>query len=169
VARRLYRQQVVDGVYRLDEGALLDDFCHYLQAIGVMALLAQACGTAIQRARLPFRPYVLLDGLKTLCGMKRMKALPSLLCSDEALMPWVGFKAQQGRAGVCQRGATQRQAEREPGPMCPDTLAHNSVNWHVRDLEGVFNGAIRALVKAGACEPKVTGSIDGTELETPER
>jgi hypothetical protein len=26
VARRLYRRQVVDGVYRLDEGALLDDF-----------------------------------------------------------------------------------------------------------------------------------------------
>jgi hypothetical protein len=26
VARRLYRKQVVDGVYRLDEGALLDDF-----------------------------------------------------------------------------------------------------------------------------------------------
>ena len=26
VARRLYRKQVVDGVCRLDEGALLDDF-----------------------------------------------------------------------------------------------------------------------------------------------
>jgi hypothetical protein len=28
VARRLYRKQVVNGVYRLDEGALLDDFFH---------------------------------------------------------------------------------------------------------------------------------------------
>ena len=28
IARRLYRKQVVDGVYRLDEGALLDDFFH---------------------------------------------------------------------------------------------------------------------------------------------
>jgi hypothetical protein len=26
IARRLYRKQVVDGVYRLDEGAVLDDF-----------------------------------------------------------------------------------------------------------------------------------------------
>jgi hypothetical protein len=26
VARRLYRKQVVDGVYRLDAGAVLDDF-----------------------------------------------------------------------------------------------------------------------------------------------
>jgi len=28
VARRLQRKQVVDGVSRLDEGALLDDFFH---------------------------------------------------------------------------------------------------------------------------------------------
>jgi Transposase DDE domain len=169
VARRLYRKQVVDGVYRLDEGALLDDFLHSLQAIGVMALLEQACGAALQRAMLPFMQYVLLDGLKTLFGMKRMNALPSLLFSDEALMPWVGFNAQQVRDGVCQRGATKRPAEREPGPICPDTLANNIVKWHVRDLEGVFNGAIRALVKAGAFAPKVTGIIDGTDLETTER
>ena len=26
IARRLYRKEVVDGVYRLDEGALLEDF-----------------------------------------------------------------------------------------------------------------------------------------------
>ncbi len=26
IARRLYRKRVVDGVYRLDEGALLDHF-----------------------------------------------------------------------------------------------------------------------------------------------
>jgi len=30
VARRLYRKQLVEGVYRLDEGALLDDFFHCL-------------------------------------------------------------------------------------------------------------------------------------------
>ena len=32
VARRLYRKQEVDGVYRLDEGAVLDDFFHFLQS-----------------------------------------------------------------------------------------------------------------------------------------
>jgi hypothetical protein len=155
VARRLDRKQMVDGVYRLDEGALLDDFLHFLQAIGVMALLEQACGTAIQREMLPFIPYVLLDGLKTLYGMESINALPSLLCSDAALMPWVGFNAQQVRDGVCQRGATKRQVKREPGPMCPDTLADNIVKWHMRDLEGVFNGAIRA--KAGVFAAQVTG------------
>jgi hypothetical protein len=47
VARRLYRKQLVDGVYRLDAGALLDDFLHFLQAIGVRALWEEAQGAAI--------------------------------------------------------------------------------------------------------------------------
>jgi len=171
VARRLYRQQVVDGGYQRDEGAVLDDFLHFLQAIGVMALLEPAYGTAIQHEMLPFIQYVLLYGLKTLFGIESINALPSWLFSDEALMPWVGFNAQQVRDGVCQRGATKRQAEREPGLIGPDTLAHNHniVQWHVRDLEGVFNGAIRALAKAGVFGAKVTGMMDGTDLETTER
>jgi hypothetical protein len=111
----------------------------------------------------------LLYGLKTLVGIERINALPRLLFSDEALMPWVGFNAQQVRDGVCQRGVTKRQAEREPGPMCPDTLANNMVKWYVRDLEGVFNGAIRALATAGVFGSKVTGILDGTDLETTER
>lgn len=48
------RQQVVDGVYRLDEGAVLDAFLHCLQAVGVMPLLEQAHGAAIQREMVPF-------------------------------------------------------------------------------------------------------------------
>jgi hypothetical protein len=38
VARRLYRQPLVDGVYRLDAGAVLDDVFLLLEAVGVMAL-----------------------------------------------------------------------------------------------------------------------------------
>lgn len=53
VARRLYRKQVIDGGYRLDEGALLDEFFDFLQALGIMELLEQAQGTAIQRAMVP--------------------------------------------------------------------------------------------------------------------
>ena len=54
VARRLYRQQEVEGVYRLDEGAVLDDFCHFLQALGVMALREEVHGVAIQREMVPY-------------------------------------------------------------------------------------------------------------------
>jgi hypothetical protein len=111
IARRLYRKEVVDGVYRLDEGALLDDFFHFLRGIGVMALLENVHGTAIQREMLPYVQYILLYGLKTLFGIKSMNALPALLFSDEALMQLVGFNAQQVRNGVCQRGAAKRQVD----------------------------------------------------------
>jgi hypothetical protein len=156
-------------VYRLDEGALLDDFGHFLQAIGVMALLQEAHGAAIHRQMVPFVQYVLLYGVKTLFGIESINALPSLLFSDEALMQLVGFNAQQVRQGICQRGASTRQGERAPGPLCPDTLAQNIVKWNLRDLEFVFNGAIRALAKAGVFGQKVTGIADGTDLETTAR
>ena len=85
IARRLYRKPVVDRVYRLDKGALLDDFLHLLRALGVMDLLAAVHGTAIQREMVPFVQHILLYGLKTLFGIECINALPSLLCSDEAL------------------------------------------------------------------------------------
>jgi hypothetical protein len=169
VARRLYRKQEVDGVYRLDEGAVLDDFFHFLDQIGVMALLAEVHGTAIQREMVPYVQYVLLYGLKTLFGIDSMNALPALLFSDEALMQLVGFNAQHVRHGVCQRGAATRQGERTPGPISPETLANNIVKLNLRDLEVVFNGAIRALAKAKVFGGKVTGMADGTDLETTER
>jgi hypothetical protein len=62
VARRLYRKQLVDGVYRLDEGALRDDFWHFLHAIGVMTLLEEAHGAASHRTMLPFVQDVRLMG-----------------------------------------------------------------------------------------------------------
>jgi hypothetical protein len=166
VARRLYRKQLVDGVYRLDEGALLDDFLHFLQAIGVMELLAEAHGAAIPRAMVPAVPDVLLDGVQTLWGSERINARPHLLCSDAALMPLVGFNAPQGRHGVRQRGASQRQRERAPGPLGPDTLAQNSVPWNLRDLPFVVTGAMRALATAGGVGQPGTGRADGPDLET---
>jgi hypothetical protein len=169
VARRLYRKPLVDGVYRLDEGALLDDFLHFLQAIGVMALLDEAHGAAVQRAMVPFVQDVLLYGVQTLFGIASINALPRWLVSDEALMRLVGFKAQQVRQGICQRGATTRQGERLPGPRCPATLAKHMVTWNLRKLDAVCNGAIRALAKAGVCGGKVTGMADGTDRETTER
>ena len=64
VARRLYRKQVVDGVYRLDEGALLDDFLYCLQQLGVVDLWGHVQGTAVQRELVPCVPYLLLYSLK---------------------------------------------------------------------------------------------------------
>src|SRR6266498_515967 len=153
VARRLYRKQEVDGVYRLDAGAVL----------------AEVHGAAMQREMVPYVQYVLLYGLKTLFGIESMHALPALLFSDAALMQLVGFNAQQVRQGGCQRGAAKRQGERTPGPISPETLANNSVKLNRRDLEGVFNGAIRALAQTGVFGKQVTGIGDGTDLDTTKR
>jgi hypothetical protein len=169
VARRVDRKQAVDGVYRLDEGAVVDAFCHLLQRTGVMLLLEQVHGAAVQRAMVPYGQYVVRDGLQTLFGIESMHALPPWWLSDEALMPWVGFNAQPVRQGICPRGATQRQGERAPGPIGPDTLAKKIVKWHVRDLEAVFNGSLRALAHAGVVGAQVTGRADGTALETTDR
>ena len=166
VARRLDRQQVVDGVYRLDEGALLDGFFHVRHELGVVDWLNDVQGTAVPRVMVPCVQDVLLDGLKTLYGVERMHALPALLCSDEALMRLVGFNAHQVRQGVCQRGAAKRQGPRTEGPIGPDTLAAHIVKLHLRDLEALFHGVIRALAKTGALAPKVTGMVDATDLET---
>jgi hypothetical protein len=166
VARRLYHKEVVDGVYRLDEGALLDDFFHFLRELGVLDLMERVQGKAIQRAMVPVVQYLLLYGLKTLFGIESMNALPALLFSDEALMRVVGFNAQQVRHGVCQRGAAKRQRPRPAGPICPETLANNMGKLNLRDLEAWFNGTIRALAKAGIYGAKVTGIVDATDLET---
>jgi hypothetical protein len=166
VARRLYRKQEVDGVYRLDEGALLDDFFHFLRELGVLDLMQGVQGKALQREMVPVVQYLLLYGLKTLFGVESMNALPALLFSDEALMQLVGFNAQQVRHGVCQRGAAKRQGPRTEGPICPDTLANNLVKLNLRDLAAWFNGTIRTLAQAGIFGAKVTGIVDATDLET---
>jgi hypothetical protein len=59
VARRLYRKQVIDGVYRWDEGAVLDDFFYVLHELGVIELLGDARGRAVQRQMGPYVQYVL--------------------------------------------------------------------------------------------------------------
>jgi Transposase DDE domain len=114
----------------------------------------------------PMVQYVLLYELKTRCGIARMHALPELLFSDEASMRLVGFNAHQVRHGVCQRGAAKRQGPRTTGPISPEALANNVVKLDLRALETLFNGAIRALAQAGVFQAKVTGMVDGTDLET---
>lgn len=166
VARRLSRTPVVDGVYQLDHGAVLDDFFSFLQELGVVDWLNDVRSTMIQREMVPVVQYVLLYSLKTLFGVDSMNALPPLLFRDEALMRLVGFNAQQVRQGVCQRGAAKRQGPRPAGPICPDPLAANMVPLNVRDLEALFNRIIRALAQTGGLAPKVTGIVDATDLDT---
>lgn len=94
---------------------MLDDFWHFLHAIGVMTLLEEAHGAAIHREMVPFVPSVLRNGIKTLFGIKSISALPSVLFSDEALMQLVGFNTPQVRQGICQRGRPSGRARASLG------------------------------------------------------
>jgi hypothetical protein len=59
VARRLYRTQAGDGVYQLDEGALLDDCFSCLRELGVVDWRRDVRRTAIPRERVPVVQSVL--------------------------------------------------------------------------------------------------------------
>lgn len=166
VARRLYRKQIVDGVSPLEAGAVPDEFFPFLAELEVRTLLQQARGKGVERELGPMVQSILLYGLKTLFGIASMKAWPELLFRDAASMRLVGFKAHQVRHGVCPRGAAKRQGPRTAGPICPEALANNLVKLDWRALEALCNGALRALSKAGLLRAKVTGSGDGTDLET---
>ena len=37
IARRLWKQQPVDAIYSLEEGAILDEFVHFLDEVGVLS------------------------------------------------------------------------------------------------------------------------------------
>jgi hypothetical protein len=166
VARRVSRKPVIDGVYRLDDGARLDDCFSFLHELGVIELLGDVQGRAVQRQMVPYVQDVLLYSLKTLLGSERRNALPALRFRDAALMRLGGVNAHQGRHGVCQRGAAPRQGPRTTGPSCPEAVAENLVQLHRRDLEAGCNGAIRALTRTGVWAAKSTGSVDATDLDT---
>jgi hypothetical protein len=101
--------------------------------------------------------------VKTLYSVESMNALPALLFSDEVLMRRVGFNAHQVRQRVCQRGATKRQGPRPAGSIGTGPLAEHIVKLNLRDLEGLFNGVMRALAKTGGIAAKVTGIVDATD------
>jgi len=132
VAWRLYRQQEVGGVYRLGEGAVLDEFPHVLQAIGVMSLFEQVHGPARQRELLPCVQARLLYGLSPMVGLERLQALPILLGSDAPLLQLVGCNAPPVCQGIRPRGAAKRQGEPPRADLRPDTLAKNIVKWNLR-------------------------------------
>lgn len=169
IARRLWKKQAVDAIYSLEEGAILDEFVHFLDEIGVVPRWQALQGDGIKREMVDFFQYVMLYGMKTLFGIEGMNALPDLLLSDEAAMRLAGFNAVQIRDGICQRSHEKRQGDKPPGPLCPDTLADNIVKLSLGAMEAFFNGVVQDLAKARVFAQQVTGILDGTDLETTAR
>lgn len=114
VARRLYRTPGVEGVYRLDAGAVREDGFPCLQACGVMAWLEQRRGAAMDRVMGPCVPSVWRDGLKPLCGLERSHALPALWWRDEALMRLGGARPRRSARGSAHGGGASARGSGLP-------------------------------------------------------
>ena len=169
IARRLWKKQAVDAIYSLEEGAVLDEFVHFLDEIGVVPRWQALQEDGIKREMVDFFQYVMLYGMQTLFGIEGINALPDLLLSDEAAMRLAGFNAMQIRDGICQRSHEKRQGDKPPGPLCPDTLADKIVKLSLGAMEAFFNGVVQDLAKARVFAQQVTGILDGTDLETTAR
>lgn len=169
IARRLWKKQAVDAIYSLEEGAILDEFVHFLDEVGVLPRWQALQGDGIQREMVDFFQYVMLYGMKTLFGIEAINALPDLLFSDAAAMRLAGFNAVQMRNGICQRSHEKRQGAKAPGPICPDTLADNIVKLSLSAMEAFLNGVVQDLATSGVLPRQVTGIVDGTDLETTAR
>src|SRR5262249_14801213 len=85
IARRVWEEQAVDAISSLEEGAILDEFIHFLDEVGVLPRWQALQGDGIQREMVDFFQYVMLYGMKTLLAIEAMNALPALLFSDEGL------------------------------------------------------------------------------------
>jgi hypothetical protein len=107
VACRLSRKPPVDGVYRLDEGALLDDFFHVMQAIGVKDFL-QA------HSLFPMRPLV---GLRN-C----LSRATTLLRTWIRVTPVVPGSVVSGEYRDCPENSTSESEFSAPLPLTPPTL-----------------------------------------------
>jgi hypothetical protein len=166
VARRLYRQPVVDGVSPLGAGAWREECLPVLAARAVLTGLQHARGKGVEREWGPMGPDILRDGRKPLGDLERLHAWPAWRVRDAASMPVGGFQAPPGRPGVGQRGAAQRPGLRTAGPLGPAARANHRVTRDWRALAAWFKGARRALSKAGRCRAQGPGRGDGPALET---
>ena len=82
IARRLWKKQAVDAISSLEEGAILDEFVHCLDEVGVLPRWQALQGDGIQREMVDFFQYAMLYGMQTLLGIEAMNALPALLFTD---------------------------------------------------------------------------------------
>jgi hypothetical protein len=60
IARRLWKKQAVDAISSLEEGAILDEFIHFLDEVGVLPRWQALQGDGIQREMVDFFQYVML-------------------------------------------------------------------------------------------------------------
>ncbi len=169
VAQAIHQGQELDALYGLNEVGLLDEFWHFLELVGGLALMAAIQAPAMERVIIPIVQMVSLYLLKILFGIMTMNALPALLFSNVAAMTLVGFNAHQVANGFTQRGDHARKKKPKQGPLSAQCLAQNISRLPVDGVLTFFNGCISRLAAFGIFAAEVTAVIDGSRIETTDQ
>ena len=115
---------------------------------------------------LPVLVFVLLYGVRVLCGINSTNALSSLLFSNVPVMLVIGFTVEQVTVGLTRRGASQRTAASEYALLDPQTLANTISKASAAALMTLFNGSIHCLAAFGLFMAEVMVAVDGTRIIT---
>lgn len=169
VAQAIHQGQELDAIYGLNEVGLLDEFWHFLDLVGVLALMTAIQAPAMERVIIPIVQIVSLYLLKSLFGIVTMNALPALLFSNVAAMTLVGFNAHHVRNGFTKRGDHARKKKPKQGPLSPQCLAQQISQLPIAGVMAFFNGCIRGLAVFGLFAAEVTAVVDGSPLQTTEK
>src|SRR5436309_9748638 len=143
VAQGLSAGEAIEEMHELSEAGLLDEFCVFLEEIGMMAVLEQMELPGVQRVMVPTIQFVLLYLLKVLFGGQSMNALPRWLFSNVALMELVGFNARQVEEGLTKRGDAQRKTKPKQGPLSAPCLADNISKLNREQMESLSNQMVQ--------------------------
>lgn len=167
VAQTIRTTKTMDSLHNLEDEAMLDHFMAYLSDLGVLQTFSAFQASQYQRVMIPFYYFLVTYMAKTLLDIPSMKSLPALLFSDQGVMRTLGFSAFVLEEGYCDRGAGKRNAGTKPAsPFTPQTLAEFMTQATPREMEQLLNTNIAILAANGTFHKKVTGIVDGTDIET---
>ncbi len=168
VAQELYAGREIEEMHELSEAGLLDEFCVFLEELGMMQAFEQMQLPGAKRMLIPTVQFVLLYLLKVLFGGQSMNELPRVLFSDLGLMELVGFNAHQCENGLTKRGDAQRQTKKKQGPISAQCLAENISKLTEEEMERLFNQMVQLLARQGMFTGKLLVALDGSKLPTPQ-
>jgi hypothetical protein len=167
VAQIVKTTKTIDSIHNLEDEAILDRFMAYVSEIGVLQLFSEFRASQYQRVMIPFYYFLVTYMAKTLLAIAPMRGLPMLLFSDQGIMRTLGFSAFVLEEGYCDRGAGKRREGTKPAsPFTHQTLAEFMTQVTPQEIEQLFNTTIALLAANGTFHKKVTGIVDGTDIET---
>src|SRR3989440_1606972 len=167
VGQALYAGEPIEEMHHLSDAGLLDEFCVFLNDLGMLEAFEQVSRSGGKRTLVPTVQFVLLYFLKVLLGGESMNELPRVLFSDLALMELVGFNAHQCENGLTKRGDASRTTKKKQGPITAQCLADNICKLTQQEVERLFNQMVHLLARRSFFSGNLVVALDGSKVPTP--